>query len=64
MADGREIKLEATVDLVNFVCAALIYKERFHQDPSIMTLFDRVKHGKWSFTEALTKMHAYQKLFI
>ncbi len=56
VADGREIKLEAMGDLVNFVCAALIYKERLHQDPSILTLFDRVKHGALSFAEALTKM--------
>ena len=43
-------------DLVNYVCAGLIYKEQLKQDELILTLLDRVKHGDLKFSEALEQM--------
>lgn len=56
LVEARDIKLEAMNDLVNYVCAGLIYKEQFKQDALILTLLDRVKQGNLKFSEALELM--------
>ncbi len=56
LQDARDIKLEAMSDLVNYVCAALIYKAQFQVDPIITALLDQVKMGKLKLTQALQKM--------
>lgn len=40
-------------DLVNYVCAALIYKERMHSEDTIRKLLQSVEEGSLSFSEAL-----------
>lgn len=56
LVEARDIKLEAMNDLVNYVCAGLIYKEQLKQDALILTLLDRVKQGDLKFSEALEQM--------
>ena len=56
LAEARDIKLETMNDLVNYVCAGLIYKEQLKQDAVILALLDRVKHGDLKFSEALEQM--------
>lgn len=53
---ARKIKLDAMNDLVNYVCAALIYKDQFHQDKTILALLDQVKDGELQFAQALELM--------
>ncbi len=59
IANGREIELEAMGDLVNFICAALIYKEPLYQVPSILVLFRRVKRGVLIFVQVQGKDSDY-----
>ena len=54
--DARDIGLEGMQDLVNYVCAALLYKDRMRQDAQIRNLLDAVKQGNLSFTAALNDM--------
>jgi hypothetical protein len=54
--DGRDLGLEEMQDLVNYVCAALIYKDRLRHDAQILRLLDAVKRGSLSFTTALSEM--------
>ena len=56
LENAREIKLEAMIDLVNYVCAALIYQERFHTDPGIRSLLTKVKNGDLTLPQALMDM--------
>lgn len=56
LADARALGLTAMQDMVNFVCAVLIYRERFASDPAITALLADVKHGKLAFAEALAQM--------
>jgi Domain of unknown function (DUF4123) len=53
---ARQIKLDAMNDLVNYVCAALIYKDQFHQDKTIQALLRRVEKGELQFAQALELM--------
>lgn len=53
---ARDIGLEGMQDLLNYVCAALIYQERLQQDEQIKSLLEAVKHGSLSFTAALNEM--------
>ncbi|MFS2002990.1 DUF4123 domain-containing protein [Duganella sp. CT11-25] len=54
--EARDIGLEGMKDLVNYVCAALVYKDRMRQDAQIRKLLEAVKHGSLSFTAALNEM--------
>jgi hypothetical protein len=56
IVDARDIKLESMNDLVNYVCAALIYKEQMNHDETILALLNRVKQGELKFSEALEQM--------
>jgi len=56
LLNARQIKLEAMGDLVNYVCAALIYKEQFQTNPEIAALLERVKQDELPFTQALEQM--------
>lgn len=56
LLNARQIKLETMSDLVNYVCAALIYQENFRTNPEIATLLERVKQGKLPFSQALEQM--------
>jgi hypothetical protein len=51
--EGRRLGLEGMQDLVNYVCAALIYKERLREDGSIRRLLESVKEGRMSFAQAV-----------
>jgi len=54
--DAQDIGIEGMQDMVNYVCAALVYKERMRQDAQIRNLLDAVKRGDLSFTAALNDM--------
>lgn len=56
LLDARQLKLDAMGDLVNYVCAALIYKDQFQINPEIAALLKRVKAGELRFTQALEQM--------
>ncbi len=56
LTDAKQIKLENMGDMVNYVCAALIYQEQFHINSDIVALLDRVKQGKLPFAQALEQM--------
>lgn len=56
LLNARQIKLETMGDLVNYVCAALIYKEQPRQDGTIRALLERVKLGEINFAQALEQM--------
>jgi Domain of unknown function (DUF4123) len=53
LVNASEIKLEAMGDLVNYVCAALIYKEQLQEDSTIRALLRSVKLGELKFAQAL-----------
>lgn len=53
VAGAREIGLETMGDLVNYVCAALIYGARWQQDQAIGELLARVKGGELHFVDAM-----------
>lgn len=53
---AREIGLETMKDLVNYVCASLIYGPRWHQDGTIAELLASVKNGGVRFSEAMKMM--------
>ena len=50
---AREIGLLVMRDLVNFVCVKLIYGERLETDKTILTLLERVQHGRLTLAQAL-----------
>jgi hypothetical protein len=54
--EARDIGLEGMKDLVNYVCAAVVYKDRMRQDAQIRKLLEAVKQGSLSFTAALNEM--------
>lgn len=56
LQNARDINLETMNDLVNYVCAALIYQDQFQTDPAITALLDQVKNGELQLTQALEKM--------
>jgi Domain of unknown function (DUF4123) len=56
LTKAQSINLEAMKDLVNYVCAVLIYKERLQLDDNIRTLLESVSRGEMSLTHALEKM--------
>lgn len=56
IAKARNIHIEAMSDLVNFVCAGLIYKEQFEHNTEVIALLNRVKQREISLTEALEQM--------
>lgn len=56
LLNARQIKLETMGDLVNYVCAALIYQDSFQTNPEITALLERVKQGELPFTQALEQM--------
>lgn len=56
LQNARDIKLETMNDLVNYVCAALIYQEQFRTDPAITALLAKVKNGDLKLTQALEQM--------
>lgn len=56
IAKAREFNIEAMSDLVNFVCAGLIYKEQFEHNTEIIALLNRVKQREINLTEALEHM--------
>lgn len=56
LVEARDIKLETMIDLVNYVCAGLIYKEQLKHDELILSLLNRVKQGELKFSEALEQM--------
>jgi hypothetical protein len=56
LLNAKQIKLETMSDMVNYVCAALIYQEQFQINSDIVALLDRVKQGELRFTQALEQM--------
>lgn len=56
IANARAYGLDAMQDLVNFLCAALIYQDRFNVDPAITALLADVKRGTLRFADALAQM--------
>jgi Domain of unknown function (DUF4123) len=56
LVGAREIKLDVMSDLVNYVCAALIYKDQFKTDKTILALLDQVKNDDLKFTKAMELM--------
>lgn len=53
---ARAIKLDVMSDLVNYVCAALIYKDQFQQDETIQALLSQVEKNELQFAQALEQM--------
>lgn len=53
---ARGIGLETMSDMVNYVCAALIYGVRWQQDLQIAELLARVRRGELRFSAALELM--------
>lgn len=53
---ARAVGLETMSDMVNYVCAALIYGVRWQQDPQIAGLLARVRQGELRFSAALELM--------
>nr|WP_315192321.1 DUF4123 domain-containing protein [uncultured Albidiferax sp.] len=53
---ARQLRLETMSDLVNYVCAALVYKERLQHDATISALLERVKQGDLNLIQALELM--------
>jgi hypothetical protein len=56
LVGARQLKLETMGDLVNYVCAALIYHDQFNTNPEIVALLDRVKNGELPLVKALEQM--------
>lgn len=50
---ARDIGLETMNDMVNYVCAALIYGDRWHHERAIIDLLAQVKRGDMKFSAAL-----------
>lgn len=50
---ARTIGLQSMRDLVDFVCIDLIYKEKMHEDKSMLDLFKQVELGQMVFRDAL-----------
>jgi hypothetical protein len=53
LRSARDIGLDGMRDLVNFVCAELIYKERMNEDKIIRSLLEQVKGKQITFDAAL-----------
>lgn len=53
---AREIGLSGTGDMVNFVCAALIYGPSLQQDPYISALLEQVRDQRLTLDQALNAM--------
>jgi hypothetical protein len=56
LLNARQLKLETMGDLVNYVCAALIYQGQLDTNPEIVALLDRVKNGELPLVKALEQM--------
>jgi Domain of unknown function (DUF4123) len=56
LLNARQLKLEAMGDLVNYVCAALIYQDQFDTNPEIAALLEKVKGGELPLVKALEQM--------
>jgi Domain of unknown function (DUF4123) len=56
LLNAKQIKLDAMSDMVNYVCAALIYQEQFQINSDIVALLDRVKQGELLLNQALEQM--------
>jgi Domain of unknown function (DUF4123) len=56
LLNARQLKLEAMGDLVNYVCAALIYQDQFQTNPEITALLEKVKGGELPLVKALEQM--------
>ena len=55
LVEARRIGLESMRDLVNYVCVALIYKERIGSDPEIAAILADVSAGTLSFDQAMQR---------
>jgi hypothetical protein len=50
---ARKLKLSSMRDILNYICAALIYKNALQTDPAISALLEQVKAGVISFDTAM-----------
>lgn len=50
---ARKLKLIGMRDILNYICAALIYEESLHTDSTITALLEQVKIGAISFDTAM-----------
>jgi len=55
LLEARKIKLFGMRDILNYTCAALIYRDALYIDASIVALLEQVKTGKISFDDAMEK---------
>lgn len=53
LRDAKELGLQTMKDLVNYVCATLVYGARWQQDKTIAELLARVKRGELKFSAAM-----------
>ena len=55
LLEARKLKLFGMRDILNYTCAALIYKNALYIDASIVAVLEQVKSGKISFDDAMEK---------
>jgi hypothetical protein len=55
LIEARTLGLEAMRDLVNYVCVALIYKDRLQTDPDIIAILAEVHSRRLSFDDAMQR---------
>lgn len=53
LLDARKLKLFGMRDMLNYICAALIYGEALRTDSTIVSLLEKVKAGSISFDTAM-----------
>jgi hypothetical protein len=53
LLDARKLKLFGMRDILNYICAALIYGDELQKDSNIVALLDQVKVGAISFDIAM-----------
>ncbi|WP_440965532.1 DUF4123 domain-containing protein [Massilia sp. GER05] len=55
LLEARKLKLFGMRDILNYTCAALIYRDALYIDASIVAVLEQVKSGKISFDDAMEK---------
>ena len=53
---AKALELTGMGDMVNYVCAALIYGPAIHQDPQILSLLEQVRSHELTLDQALEAM--------
>ncbi|GAA5014276.1 hypothetical protein GCM10025794_02730 [Massilia kyonggiensis] len=60
LLDARKLKLFGMRDILNYICAALIYGDELQTNPSIAGLLEQVKAGAISFDAAMEQFQSLE----